>query len=158
MSDTTLPLRNHPKPREPQCALHPRSRAALEALCDSGQRSDTSQKAHLAHLPTNQQRPAGTPSGDASTLGSRVQNPTPSSLDPKTMCVQVRDAACLACGQYVLAYPEEARGTLDQLYVLWFDHLCENIPSVRAGAAAALANAVRAYGDGALSTVLQQLR
>ena len=70
----------------------------------------------------------------------------------------MRDAACLACGQYVLAYPEEARGTLDQLYVLWFDHLSENIPSVRAGAAAALANAVRAYGDEALSTVLPQLR
>ena len=72
--------------------------------------------------------------------------------------VQVRDAACLACGQYVLAYPEEARGSLDQLYALWFDHLTETIPSVRAGAAAALANAVRAYHAEALDVVLPKLR
>ena len=71
---------------------------------------------------------------------------------------QVRDAACLACGQYVLAYPEEARASLDKLYTLWFDHLCEIIPSVRAGAAAAIANSVRAYGDEALNSVLLQLR
>ena len=71
---------------------------------------------------------------------------------------QVRDAACLACGQYVVAHPEAARGSLDKLYALWFDHLAENIPSVRAGAAAALANAVRAYGDEALAVILPQLR
>ena len=58
----------------------------------------------------------------------------------------------------MLAYPGEARQSLDKLYALWFDHLCENIPSVRAGAAAAVANAVRAYGEEALLAVLPQLR
>ncbi len=70
----------------------------------------------------------------------------------------MRDAACLACGKFVLAYPAEAREALPRLYERWFDHLTENIPSVRAGAAASLACAAQAYGREALDVILPRLR
>ena len=73
-------------------------------------------------------------------------------------CEQVRDAACLACGKVVLAYPAEAREALPRLYERWFDHLAENIPSVRASAAAALACAAQGYGREALDVILPRLR
>ena len=75
-----------------------------------------------------------------------------------SFCLQVRDAACLACGKFVLAYPAEAREALPRLYERWFDHLTENIPSVRAGAAASLACAAQAYSREALDVVLPRLR
>lgn len=67
---------------------------------------------------------------------------------------QVRQAACEACGQFAVAYPEETRGLLPRLWRLWFDHAAENVPSVRETAAVALGNAVRAYGQPALDVVL----
>ncbi|UYV78378.1 hypothetical protein LAZ67_16001125, partial [Cordylochernes scorpioides] len=71
----------------------------------------------------------------------------------------VRDAACLASGNFVVCYPEEARSVIDQLYPHFFENLCDPIPSVRQGAAAALANVVKAYGEEAikvLTPVLEQ--
>lgn len=70
----------------------------------------------------------------------------------------VRDAACLACGKGVAAYPEESRQVLDELYALWLAHLSDNIPSVRQDSAAALADCVRAYGPEALDRLLPALR
>jgi hypothetical protein len=58
----------------------------------------------------------------------------------------------------VAAYPEETREVLDALYALWFDHLWDNIPTVREDSAAALANAVRAYGREALDKIAAVLR
>ncbi|KAF6254565.1 ARM repeat-containing protein [Scenedesmus sp. NREL 46B-D3] len=70
----------------------------------------------------------------------------------------VRDAACTACGRCVVSYPQETREVLDSLYALWFDHLWDNIPTVRENSAAALANAVRAYGEEATTKVVAVLR
>ncbi|GAB4818455.1 hypothetical protein N2152v2_005501 [Parachlorella kessleri] len=47
---------------------------------------------------------------------------------------------------------------LGELYPLWFAHVRDVIPSVRQDAAAALGDAVRAYGDEALEHILPQLR
>lgn len=65
----------------------------------------------------------------------------------------VRDAACLACGNFVLCYPEESKASLKTVYPLFFNNLQDCIPSVRQGAAAALANVVRAYGQEAFQVV-----
>ncbi|KAH7972884.1 hypothetical protein HPB52_018467 [Rhipicephalus sanguineus] len=53
-------------------------------------------------------------------------------------------AACLACGNFMLCYPEESKASLKTVYPLFFNNLQDCIPSVRQGAAAALANVVRA--------------
>lgn len=58
----------------------------------------------------------------------------------------------------VAAYPEETREVLDALYALWFDHLWDNIPTVREDSAGALANAVRAYGQEALDKIVPVLK
>ena len=58
----------------------------------------------------------------------------------------VRDEACLACGTFCRAYPEECRPELEMLWQRWTEQLTDQIWSVRADAAAALADAMRAYG------------
>jgi hypothetical protein len=65
----------------------------------------------------------------------------------------VRDAACLALGRCAVAFPDECRPLLEELYALWFAHLWDNIYSVRDGAAVALGNAARAYGAEAIARV-----
>jgi HEAT repeat protein len=70
----------------------------------------------------------------------------------------VRDAACTACGNFVHSFPEECRSSMSQLFHLWFEHLADNIPSVRQGAAVALGSVMEVYGDEALQAVLPQLR
>lgn len=69
----------------------------------------------------------------------------------------VRDAACLACGNFVVCFPDECRSSLDALFPLFFTNLEDNITSVRQGAAAALANVVKAYGEDALNVVMKKL-
>ncbi|GBF89452.1 hypothetical protein Rsub_02024 [Raphidocelis subcapitata] len=76
----------------------------------------------------------------------------------KDMSWPVRDAACVACGRCVSAYPEEARPVLPELFSLWADHLWDNIPTVREDTAAALARAAAAYGEEAAGRVLAVLR
>lgn len=43
----------------------------------------------------------------------------------------VRDCACIACGHFVSAFPEESREVFAELKELWFSHLSDNIQSVR---------------------------
>lgn len=69
----------------------------------------------------------------------------------------VRDAACLACGNFILCFPEESRCALDKLYPMFFTNLKDGIPSVRQGAAASLANVVRAYGIEAFLAIKEQI-
>jgi len=58
----------------------------------------------------------------------------------------VRDEACLACGIFCRAYPEECRSELPTLWTRWTEQLTDQIWSVRADAAVALAQACQAYG------------
>ena len=59
----------------------------------------------------------------------------------------VRDEACLACGTFCRAYPEECRSELDTLWTRWTEQLTDQIWSVRADAAVALGQACQAYGQ-----------
>lgn len=70
----------------------------------------------------------------------------------------VRDAACVACGNFVLCFPEESKGEIPALYPLFFNNLQDNIPSVRQGAAIALVNVVKAYGEASQDTVLGKVK
>uniref|UniRef100_T1JGS2 TOG domain-containing protein n=1 Tax=Strigamia maritima TaxID=126957 RepID=T1JGS2_STRMM len=70
----------------------------------------------------------------------------------------VRDSACLACGNFVLSFPEESKSSLETLFPLFFANLEDPITSVRQGAAAALANVVRAYGLHVVTTVVNKVR
>ena len=70
----------------------------------------------------------------------------------------MRDGACLATASCVLVYPEECKAHLEVLYPLWIRQLDDNVWSVRANAALALADVVRAYQQSALEVVLPCLR
>jgi hypothetical protein len=59
----------------------------------------------------------------------------------------VRDEACLACGTFCRAYPEECRVELETLWTRWTEQLTDQIWSVRADAAVALGQACQAYGQ-----------
>lgn len=59
----------------------------------------------------------------------------------------VRDAACLACGNFVSCFPSECRDHLEVLFPLFLSNLEDSIPSVREGAAIALAQVYTAYGS-----------
>ena len=50
----------------------------------------------------------------------------------------LRDAACVALGDFVSQFPNESVNDLHDLYHLWFEHLSDNIPSVREDSAIAL--------------------
>lgn len=69
----------------------------------------------------------------------------------------VRDAACLACGRAVKAFPQESIVILDELYKLWFSHLWDNIYSVREDSAIALGDAARAYGEQAVRRICDKV-
>lgn len=51
----------------------------------------------------------------------------------------VRDCACLALGHFVATFPEESQPVFAELCVLWFDHLSDNIQSIRENTAHSLA-------------------
>lgn len=59
----------------------------------------------------------------------------------------VRDEACLACGTFCRAYPEECRPELETLWTRWTEQLTDQIWSVRADASVALGDACQAYGE-----------
>lgn len=91
-----------------------------------------------------------------------VRHHVPRLLHALTVCFTddswpVRDAACVACGNFILCFPEEALGSMEELYPLFFTNLEDNIPSVRQGAAVAIANVVRAYGKDSLPLVVERL-
>jgi hypothetical protein len=70
----------------------------------------------------------------------------------------VRDEACLACGIFCKAYPEECLEELPMLKEKWVEQLTDQIWSVRQDAAVALADAMEAYGDGMLDFLLNILK
>ncbi|CAI8043758.1 hypothetical protein GBAR_LOCUS24277, partial [Geodia barretti] len=70
----------------------------------------------------------------------------------------VRDAACLACGNFMSSFPEECRPTLPQLLPLFFSSLEDSMPSVRQGAASSLATLVSVYGSEVEEKVMSVLR
>ncbi|GFO50484.1 Arm repeat-containing protein, partial [Plakobranchus ocellatus] len=88
-------------------------------------------------------------------LGSKIDKTVvtahvPRLLETLVICFNddswpVRDAACIACGHFVLCFPEESHSSLPALYPLFFNNLQDNIPSVRQGAAVAISNIVKAY-------------
>ena len=55
----------------------------------------------------------------------------------------MRDVACVACGHFVAAFPEDSKVKFDELAKLWFDHLSDNINSVREHSAMALISVMR---------------
>lgn len=70
----------------------------------------------------------------------------------------VRDAACVACGNFVLCFPQESSPSMGEFYPLFFENLSDSIPSVRQGAAISLGNVVKAYGESALAVVMEKVR
>jgi len=70
----------------------------------------------------------------------------------------VRDEACLACGTFCIAYPEECRPELPTLFDRWTEQLTDQIWSVREDAAVALGDAIEAYGQEMLGKVLGVMR
>ena len=88
-----------------------------------------------------------------------IREHVPSLLKALLFCFKddswpVRDAACVASALFVVGFPEESRFQLDTLYVLWIEHLSDNVWSVREDAAIALGNVIRAYGNEALVKVV----
>eukprot|EP00095_Tigriopus_kingsejongensis_P009240 snap_masked-scaffold495_size155559-processed-gene-0.5 protein:Tk09240 transcript:snap_masked-scaffold495_size155559-processed-gene-0.5-mRNA-1 annotation:"hypothetical protein LOTGIDRAFT_232463" len=59
----------------------------------------------------------------------------------------VRDTACVASGNFVKAYPKQAKGKVAALIPLFVENLKDPISSVRQGAALSLANVLSAYED-----------
>ena len=55
----------------------------------------------------------------------------------------VRDAACIACGSFVAAFPAESQPKYAELCDIWIAHLSDNIFTVRQNSAAALAKVFR---------------
>ena len=70
----------------------------------------------------------------------------------------VRDEACLACGTFCLAYPEECRPELPVLFSRWTEQLTDQIWSVREDAAVALGDAIEAYGASMFDQVMEVLK
>ena len=70
----------------------------------------------------------------------------------------VRDAACLACGNFVSCFPEECKPFLKELLDLFFHNLEDSIPSVRQGGAVALATVVEVYQSDILESVVEEVK
>ena len=70
----------------------------------------------------------------------------------------VRDEACLACGTFCLAYPEECKPELPVLFSRWAEQLTDQIWSVREDAAVALGDAIEAYGAPMFDQVMEVLK
>ena len=56
-------------------------------------------------------------------------------------------AACLACGNFITCFSEECKPYVDELFLLFIGNLEDSIPSVRQGAAVAISNLVKTYGN-----------
>eukprot|EP00794_Sanderia_malayensis_P007320 gene7320-8138_t len=70
----------------------------------------------------------------------------------------VRDTACVACGRFVKAFPNESKDSMDELYPLFFTNLSDPIPSVRQGAAMALADIGEAFGIDAINQIFETIK
>ncbi|XP_012562698.2 uncharacterized protein LOC100213644 [Hydra vulgaris] len=69
----------------------------------------------------------------------------------------VRDTACVACGNFALSFPQECAQLIDTIYPLFFTNLGDPIPTVRQGAAVALKNVVKAFGEKSADLVFKKL-
>ena len=69
----------------------------------------------------------------------------------------VRDTACVACGNFALAFPQECAQLIDALYPLFFTNLGDPIPTVRQGAAVALTNVAKAFGEKSIDFIFMKL-
>lgn len=69
----------------------------------------------------------------------------------------VRDAASLACGSFVISFPKESTPLLSELYPSCFRNLEDAVPTVRTGAAAALASIVKVHSQAALPIILNHI-
>ena len=70
----------------------------------------------------------------------------------------VRDAACLACGNFVACFPKECKVFLKELLELFFRNLEDGIPSVRQGGAVALGKVVEVYGQEVLDSITMEIQ
>lgn len=70
----------------------------------------------------------------------------------------VRDAACVACGKFVLNFADESRGVKQELYNLFLLNLKDPISSVRQGAALAVCNFGKAYGQEAMNEIVNEMK
>lgn len=92
-----------------------------------------------------------------------VKHLVPSLLDALLGCFlddswPVRDAACVACGNFILAFAQESRQKQETLYQLFLGNLKDPIPSVREGAGVAIAKYAKAYGTEVVSTLLEEIK
>lgn len=76
----------------------------------------------------------------------------------KDDCWPVRDAACLACGNFVACYPAECLPQREEIVSLCLLNLEDCIPSVRQGAAVSIAQIIQAYGDETFEKVFSILK
>eukprot|EP00547_Thalassionema_nitzschioides_P008795 CAMPEP_0194227694 /NCGR_PEP_ID=MMETSP0156-20130528/42990_1 /TAXON_ID=33649 /ORGANISM="Thalassionema nitzschioides, Strain L26-B" /LENGTH=735 /DNA_ID=CAMNT_0038960187 /DNA_START=82 /DNA_END=2289 /DNA_ORIENTATION=- len=88
--------------------------------------------------------------GSHPTFAENLQPYVATLLQALIMCFHdeswpVRDEACLACGRFCRAYPEECRSELPLLKERWLEQLTDQIWSVREDAAVALGDAMLAY-------------
>jgi len=100
-------------------------------------------------------------------LGSKVRPDAisefiPVLLDALIACFKdeswpVRDAACLALGAFVSVFPKESEKDLEELFGLWFEHLSDNIPSVRKNTAVALGKVLNTFKEDVLKKILVRL-
>ncbi|PIK43733.1 hypothetical protein BSL78_19410 [Apostichopus japonicus] len=70
----------------------------------------------------------------------------------------VRDAACVACGNFILCFPEEASSYMEKLLPLFFGNLEDNILSVRQGAAISLGKVANVYGNEVEKKLLEKVQ
>ena len=76
----------------------------------------------------------------------------------KDDCWPVRDAACLACGNFVACFPAECLPKQEEIVSLCLLNLEDCIPSVRQGAAISIAQIIQAYGDKVFENVFTILK
>lgn len=92
-----------------------------------------------------------------------LQNYVTTLLQALLMCFHdeswpVRDEACLACGRFCRAYPEECRSELPILRERWLEQLTDQIWSVREDAAVALGDAMVAYPNELQTVILKFMK
>ncbi|XP_065898567.1 uncharacterized protein [Dysidea avara] len=76
----------------------------------------------------------------------------------KDECWPVRDAACLACGNFVSCFPAECLPKWEEILSLCLINLEDSISSIRQGAAISVAQMIQTYGDDVFENVLSILK
>jgi len=76
----------------------------------------------------------------------------------KDECWPVRDAACLACGNFASCFPAECLSKREEILSLCLINLEDSISSIRQGAAISVAQMVQTYGDEVFEKVITILK